>query len=296
MRNIDLLCNGRKPDFTFVTLRTTSWMVPLVFPSWDMERRSVSMAWWLEHPSSDSPFTATSWSLMLKRPSCERANKRHHDATCDDLFLFAYVWSGRSEPWTHKSGPPMAPSDRQRAPASLWSVLLLSFGSCFLYIYHSNYFCCACCVYLCSSGCTWQYLVTLYAAPPWIIDLMKIPRSSPVSLDLFPLRLMPSPAEPLSLSGTSKVSCSFPFSGTKTVTQDTSSFWERERRGNGGRGGERDIDEEGRKQNTTQWAWMASRSEAQKLFHLRGPIRGKFSTKSLWVKNAASLFLRGGKG
>lgn len=114
MRNIDLLCNGGRPDFTFITLRTTSWMVPLVFPSWDMERRSVSMAWWLEHPSSDSPFTATSWSLMHKRPSCEHANKRDHDvtATCDGLLLFAYVRSDRSEPWTHESGPPMAPSDR----------------------------------------------------------------------------------------------------------------------------------------------------------------------------------------
>lgn len=54
---------------TFITLTTSSWMVPLALPSWDMERRSVSMAWWLELPTSDSPFTATSWSLMHKRPS-----------------------------------------------------------------------------------------------------------------------------------------------------------------------------------------------------------------------------------
>lgn len=45
-------------------------MVPLEFPSDDMERRSVSMAVWLERPSSDSPFTAIIWSFMLNRPSC----------------------------------------------------------------------------------------------------------------------------------------------------------------------------------------------------------------------------------
>lgn len=68
--------------------------------------------------------------------------------------------------------------------------------------------------------------VTLYAAPPWMTDLMKMPRSSPVSLDLFPLRLMPRPAEPVSLRGTSNMSCSFPLSGTKPVRRHSSSFWE----------------------------------------------------------------------
>lgn len=67
-----------------MTLSTTSWMVPLALPSWDMERRRVSMAWWLEHPNNDSPFTATSWSLMHKRPSCERTVKLDYAiaATC----------------------------------------------------------------------------------------------------------------------------------------------------------------------------------------------------------------------
>ncbi|TNN88801.1 hypothetical protein EYF80_001133 [Liparis tanakae] len=63
-----------------------------------------------------------------------------------------------------------------------------------------------------SCMCVWDYDVTLYAAPPCIMDLMKMPRSSPVSLDLFPLRLMPRPAEPVSLRGTSNMSCSFPLS------------------------------------------------------------------------------------
>lgn len=104
MRNIDFLCNSRNPDFTFITLSTTSWMVPLAFPSWDMERRSVSMAWWLEQPSRDSPFTATSWSLTHNRPSCQRTNKGDHTvaATGYNHFCgFVYVCTSRSEPWTH---------------------------------------------------------------------------------------------------------------------------------------------------------------------------------------------------
>lgn len=48
---------------------TTSWMVPRELPSDDIERLSASMAAWLERPSSDSPFTAISWSLTLSRPS-----------------------------------------------------------------------------------------------------------------------------------------------------------------------------------------------------------------------------------
>lgn len=99
------------------------------------------------------------------------------------------------------------------------------------------------CLYFCSFVYVWEHCVTLYAAPPCIMDLMKMPRSSPVSLDLFPLRLMPRPAEPVSLRGTSNMSCSFPFSETKPVTRDISSFWEWERESNGGRRW-RDIDEE----------------------------------------------------
>ena len=44
-------------------------MVPLLFPSVDMEVRSVSMASWFVFPSRDSAFTAISWSLTRSRPS-----------------------------------------------------------------------------------------------------------------------------------------------------------------------------------------------------------------------------------
>lgn len=54
--------------------------------------------------------------------------------------------------------------------------------------------------------------LALKAAPPWIIDLMKMPRSSPVSLDLLPFRLSPSPADPESLTGISYTRCSLPSS------------------------------------------------------------------------------------
>lgn len=50
--------------------RTTTWMVPLVFPSDDMDRLRPSMAALLERPTSDSPFTAIIWSFIHKRPSC----------------------------------------------------------------------------------------------------------------------------------------------------------------------------------------------------------------------------------
>lgn len=51
-------------------------------------------------------------------------------------------------------------------------------------------------------------LQTLKAAPPWMMDLIKIPKSVPVSRDLFPFKLTPRPAEPESFRGISKVSCS----------------------------------------------------------------------------------------
>lgn len=41
-----------------------------------------------------------------------------------------------------------------------------------------------------------------------MMDLIKIPRSVPVSRDLFPFKLTPRPAEPESFNGISKVSCS----------------------------------------------------------------------------------------
>ncbi len=74
---------------TFEALSTTSWIVPLTFPSCDIERRSVSMATWLERPSSDSPFTATSWSLTCRRPSCKT---RTHTSSSKTLCAFSVYW------------------------------------------------------------------------------------------------------------------------------------------------------------------------------------------------------------
>lgn len=48
--------------------------------------------------------------------------------------------------------------------------------------------------------------LTLNAAPPWMMDLIKIPKSVPVSRDLLPFKLTPRPAEPESFRGISKVS------------------------------------------------------------------------------------------
>lgn len=53
-----------------------------------------------------------------------------------------------------------------------------------------------------------SFLLTLKAAPPCMMDLIKIPMSVPVSLDLFPFKLTPRPAEPESFRGISKVSWS----------------------------------------------------------------------------------------
>lgn len=48
---------------------TTNWIIPLRFPSMDMDLRRVSMASWLDFPKSGSPLTAISWSLICRRPS-----------------------------------------------------------------------------------------------------------------------------------------------------------------------------------------------------------------------------------
>src|SRR4029434_8445391 len=60
-----------------------------------------------------------------------------------------------------------------------------------------------------------------------MMDLMKMPRSSPVSRALLPFRLIPRPADPESLRGTSNIICSFPSSHNNG--RDTSSFCRRER-------------------------------------------------------------------
>ena len=64
---------------------------------------------------------------------------------------------------------------------------------------------------------------TLKAAPPWMTDLIKIPRSVPVSRDLFPFKLTPRPAEPESFRGISKVSWS--VVSRQRAWQSGSPFW-----------------------------------------------------------------------
>lgn len=81
----------RHPRFTslhlLIRLATMSWIMPRLLPSVDMDLRRVSMASWLALPSSDSPFTAISWSFTLSLPSweeskpsedCWRVCKRDH--------------------------------------------------------------------------------------------------------------------------------------------------------------------------------------------------------------------------
>lgn len=59
-----------------------------------------------------------------------------------------------------------------------------------------------------------------------MIDLIKMPKSSPVSLDLLPFKLTPRPAEPVSLRGISYINCSLPSSNTKLLA--SSPFWKTE--------------------------------------------------------------------
>lgn len=68
---------------------------------------------------------------------------------------------------------------------------------------------------------------TLQAAPPLMIDFTKMPRSAWFSLDRFPLTLTPSPAEPESLRGISKVRNSLVPSGVRTRSS-SSVFWKRQ--------------------------------------------------------------------
>lgn len=57
---------------------------------------------------------------------------------------------------------------------------------------------------------------TLQAAPPFMMDLTKMPRSAWFSLERLPLTLTPKPAEPESLRGISKVRNSLVPSGVRT--------------------------------------------------------------------------------
>lgn len=67
--------------------------------------------------------------------------------------------------------------------------------------------------------------LTLKAAPPWMTDLIKIPKSVPVSRDLLPFKLTPRPAEPESFRGISKVSGS--LASRERAQQSGSPFcWE----------------------------------------------------------------------
>lgn len=61
----------------------------------------------------------------------------------------------------------------------------------------------------------------MQAAPPLIIDLTKMPRSAWFSLERFPLTLTPSPAEPESLRGISKVRNSLVPSGVRTKSSSS---------------------------------------------------------------------------
>src|SRR4029434_6994537 len=91
-----------------------------------------------------------------------------------------------------------------------------------------------------------------------MMDLMKMPRSSPVSRALLPFRLIPRPADPESLRGTSNIICSFPSSHNNG--RDTSSFCrrererergrEREREREGGRGRERERERRREREST----------------------------------------------
>lgn len=73
---------------------------------------------------------------------------------------------------------------------------------------------------------TWiKMFFTLQAAPPLIIDFTKMPRSAWFSLERFPLTLTPSPAEPESLSGISKVRNSLVPSGVRTNSSSSVLCW-----------------------------------------------------------------------
>lgn len=70
-----------------------------------------------------------------------------------------------------------------------------------------------------------QMFFTLQAAPPLMIDLTKMPKSAWFSLERFPLTLTPSPAEPESLSGISKVRNSLVPSGVRTNSSSSVFCW-----------------------------------------------------------------------
>lgn len=72
---------------------------------------------------------------------------------------------------------------------------------------------------------TQTFPLTLDAAPPLIMDLTKIPKSAWFSFDRLPLTLTPSPADPESFSGTSKVRNSLVPSGVRTSSSSSAFCW-----------------------------------------------------------------------
>lgn len=162
---------------------TTSWIIPRLLPSTDIDLRSVSMASWLVIPLSGSPLTAISWSFTQRRPSCAHINE---GKTLDTLVMcmwmtFRYILS--SLDWEEK---------QQRH----W--LWIAFK------WQSN-----------------VELLALLAAPPLMMDLTKMPKSVLFSLDRFPLTLTPRPAEPESFSGISKVMNSCAKSDVNTMSSSS---------------------------------------------------------------------------
>ena len=74
--NIDSTCY-EYGDYTFIGGNDNkksehTWIIPLTFPTVDIEVRKVSIASWLVIPISDWPLTEINWSFAFRRPSCDR--------------------------------------------------------------------------------------------------------------------------------------------------------------------------------------------------------------------------------
>lgn len=77
--------------------------------------------------------------------------------------------------------------------------------------------------------------LALQAAPPLMMDLTKMPRSAWSSFERLPFTLTPSPAEPESFRGISKVRNSRVPSGVSTKSSSSAFYdgWERDRKRGG---------------------------------------------------------------